>query len=138
MIDNHTEIRVRYADTDQMKVAYYSQYLIWFECGRTELLRQIGYPYSHLEAQGVSLPVVEAWCRYHKPARYDELLSVRTTLTDLPKVRLRLDYEISRCEPHEILAEGYTIHAFLNSEGHPTRAPKVFLEILKPYFEANQ
>lgn len=135
MIDNQTEIRVRYADTDQMKVAYYSQYLVWFECGRTELLRQIGCPYSHIEAQGFSLPVIEAWCRYHKPARYDELLIVRTRLSELPKVRLRLDCEVFRHEPREILVEGYTVHAFLNSAGQPVRAPKAFLEILKPYFK---
>ncbi|HDI52103.1 acyl-CoA thioesterase [candidate division KSB1 bacterium] len=137
MIDNCIEIRVRYADTDQMKVAYYSQYLIWFECGRTELLREIGYPYSRLEAEGIILPVIEAWCQYHKPARYDEVLTVRTTLPNLPRVKLRLDYQIFRSEPHEMLARGYTVHAFLNSEGHPVRPPKAFLEILKSYFETN-
>ncbi|HUN66570.1 MAG TPA: thioesterase family protein [Bacteroidota bacterium] len=127
MIFSDTEIRVRYADTDQMKFAYYGKFFEYFEQGRSDLLRQIGMPYPELEQMGYYLPVIEAHARYRKSARYDDLLIVRTVLRDPPQVRVRIEYEV-RLRDGEVLAEGYTVHSFLNAEnGRPTRAPEEFL-----------
>ncbi len=132
MIRHTTEIRVRYADTDQMKVVYHGKYLEYFELGRSALIRSLGLPYSELESRGVLLPVVEAFARYRKPAKYDELLSVEACVRELPKASLRIEYKIFRGSEEEPLAEGYTVHSFLNaSTGRPLRAPSYFVDILK-------
>lgn len=134
MIANTTRIRVRYADTDQMGFAYYANYLVWFEVGRTEMLRECGLPYSELETMGAALPVLEAHCTYRKSARYDQLLRVVSRLQEMPRVSLRIDYEIFD-ESEQLLAEGYTTHAFINKEGRPVRPPQVFMAKVKEMFE---
>ena len=133
MIANTTRIRVRYADTDQMGFAYYANYLVWFEVGRTEMLRECGLPYAELEAMGAALPVLEAHCTYRKSARYDQLLRVVSRLQEMPRVSLRIDYEIFD-ESDQLLAEGYTTHAFINQEGKPMRPPQVFMAKMKELF----
>jgi len=135
MISNATTVRVRYADTDQMGFAYYSNYLVWFEIGRTELLRQIGYPYTQLEEDGTILPVVEVYCRYHRPARYDQLVHIVSQLREIPRARIRIDYQILDEAQHTLLAEGYTVHCFVGAAGNPVRAPQAFLDVIKPYFD---
>src|SRR5205085_10715599 len=82
-------VRVRYADTDQMGVTYHANYLVWFEVGRTDWLRGSGWTYREMEAAGVSLPVIEVFCQYHQPARYDDELEIRTRATLLTPVRIR-------------------------------------------------
>jgi len=133
MIEHTTRIRVRYADTDQMHVAYYARYLEWFEVGRTELLRARALPYAEIEKYEVALPVLEVYCKYRKPARYDQLLRVISRLKSMPRASLRIDYEIFD-EAEQLLAEGHTVHTFINMEGKPVRPPQVFIQKLKEFF----
>jgi acyl-CoA thioester hydrolase len=114
-------LRVRYAETDQMGVVYYANYLVWFEIGRTELLRTFGWTYREMEAAGYTLPVIHATCRYHRPARYDDELDIVTTGAVLSPVRLAFDYEILRGD--EPIVTGRTEHASLNPKGRPVRLP---------------
>ena len=126
-----TNIRVRYADTDQMKMVYYGKFFEYFEQGRSDLLREIGMPYPEIERMGYYLPVIEAHARYAKAARYDDLLIVKTILNDTPRARIRIEYEICHGQANEFLAEGYTVHGFIHAvTGRPTRAPRQFLETL--------
>jgi len=119
-----TRVRVRYAETDQMGVVYYANYLVWFEVGRTDLLRSSGWSYREMEAEGFSLPVVEAHCEYRASARYDDDLEIRTTGTLLSPVRLRFDYQVVRVgDQAAALAAGHTVHAALDASGRPRRLP---------------
>lgn len=132
LIQHKSEIRVRYADTDQMKVVYHGKYLEYFELGRSDLIRSLGLPYSVLEKQGVLLPVIEAFVKYQKPARYDDLLFVQSSIDTLPKATLKIDYQLFRAGESDVLADGYTIHSFLNaSTNKPMRVPSQFLDILE-------
>jgi acyl-CoA thioester hydrolase len=132
MIKQVTQVRARYADTDQMKFVYYGKFFEYFEQGRSDLLRSIGLPYPEIEAMGLILPVVEAHASYKQPAKYDDLINVVTYLREAPVARVRLDYEVFREGETELLADGYTIHSFVNAEtGRPTRAPAQFLETLQ-------
>lgn len=129
MIKHTTKIRVRYADTDQMKSAYYGRYFEYFEQGRSDLLRDIGMPYPLIEEMGIFLPVIEAHASYRRPARYDEQLNIVTMLREMPVARVRLDYEVFREGETEPIGDGYTIHSFVNAvSGKPTRAPAQFIE----------
>lgn len=137
MIASDTKIRVRYADTDQMKMVYYAKFFEYFEQGRSDLLRDIGMPYPEIERMGYFLPVIEAHAKYFKSARYDDLLVVRTILQDVPQVRVRIEYEVRNDASGDLHAEGYTIHGFLNAAtGKPSRAPDRFVELLTDRFAA--
>ncbi len=119
-----TTIRVRYAETDQMGVAYYANYLVWFEVGRTDWLRQAGATYRDMERDdGVALPVIEAHCEYRRPARYDDDLTITTTATLLTPVRVRFDYQVQRATDDTPLAVGHTVHASVDAGGKPVRLP---------------
>ena len=132
MVRHTSDIRIRYADTDQMKFAYYGKFFEYFEQGRSDLLRDIGLPYTRVEEMGLLLPVIEAHASYKKAARYDDLLHVVTILRETPVARVRLDYEVTRDGEKDLLAEGYTIHSFVNAEtGKPTRAPAQFVEAIE-------
>ncbi|MCX6120415.1 MAG: thioesterase family protein [Ignavibacteriales bacterium] len=132
MIKHITEIRVRYADTDQMKVVYHGKYFEYFEVGRAALIRSLGLPYSELETRGILLPVIEAFAKYRKPARYDDLLSIEAIVPELPKATLKIHYQVFRNHEEELLAEGYTIHSFLDvATGKPTRPPLYFMQIME-------
>ncbi len=136
MIRNTTVIRVRYADTDQMKQVYYGKYFEYFEQGRSDMLRSIGLPYSHIEEMGLYLPVIEAHAEYKRPARYDDELEVIVMLRDRPVARVRLDYEVRRGGEPEPLATGYTIHGFVNAvTGKVSRAPAQFIEAIEKAME---
>ncbi len=117
MKKDETLVRVRYQETDQMGVAYYANYLIWFEVGRTELMRNLELPYREFEKSDIFLPVLKAYCEYKQPARYDDELKITTRLESLNNVRLVFNYEITKAE--EFLASGYTEHAFVNDSGRP-------------------
>jgi acyl-CoA thioester hydrolase len=131
MVSTETKIRVRYADTDQMKMVYYGKFFEYFEQGRSDLLREIGLSYPEIERMGYYLPVIEAHARYLRSARYDDLLTVKTILSELPQARVRIEYEVFNEGGKEPLASGYTVHTFVNaSTGKPTRAPDLFLETL--------
>ena len=122
--------RVIYGDTDQMGVVYYANYLRWFESGRSEFLRQIGLPYSTIEAQGFHFPVVEVNCRYTQSARYDDLIQIETTLVDLGRASLKFVYRISRETDGSFLAGGKTTHACIDQSGRITRIPEILLQAL--------
>jgi acyl-CoA thioester hydrolase len=119
-----SRVRVRYAETDQMGVVYHSNYFVWFEVGRTDLLRGNGWTYREMEADGVSLPVIEAHCAYKQPARYDDDLEIRTTGTLVSPVRVEFSYEVVRPKDHQTVAIGRTVHASLDRNGRPCRLPE--------------
>ncbi len=119
--DVRIRVRVRYAETDQMGVVYHANYFVWFEIGRTELLRVFGWTYREMEAAGYALPVIRASCEYHRPARYDDDLEIATTGVLCSPVRLAFDYEIRRAG--ERIVTGRTEHASLNPQGRPVRLP---------------
>jgi acyl-CoA thioester hydrolase len=123
-------VRVRYADTDQMGMAYHANYLRWFEVGRTEMLRALGMSYREVEEAGIRMPVLEARCRYLKPARYDDELAIVTTLADLGRASLCFEYRVVREADGELLARGRTEHCFLDPAGRPVRPPAFFAELL--------
>jgi len=126
-----TRLRVRYADTDRMGVAYYANYLVWFEVGRTEWLRETGWTYREMESDGLALPVIEAHCAYRQPARYDDEIEIATRATLLSPVRLRFDYEVTRSAHGIVTASGYTVHAAIDGTGKPCRLPARVREILE-------
>jgi len=121
---------VRYADTDRMGIAYHANYLVWFEVGRTEWLRESGWTYRQMEEGGVSLPVIEAHCEYRQPARYDDEIEISTAATVLSQVRVRFDYEARLSGSSTLAATGHTVHASLGTDGRPRRLPPGVLELL--------
>ena len=126
-----TEYRVIYGDSDPFDVVYYANYFDFFERGRTELFRQLGFTYRELQNTGVFLPVSETFCKYHKSARYDDLLMIETSIAYIKRVSIRFDCKVYRKNPETLLAEGYTVHAFVDREGKIRRAPKEVLEIVE-------
>jgi acyl-CoA thioester hydrolase len=116
-----SHVRVRYAETDQMGVVYYANYLVWFEVARTDWLRAAGLTYRELEAEGLFLPVIEARCEYRAPARYDDLLAVEATARLVSPARLAFDYAVTG--PGGLVAGGLTVHALLDGRGRPVRVP---------------
>jgi acyl-CoA thioester hydrolase len=127
---NLFEIRVRFADVDPMGVAYYAHYLRWFEIGRTEFLRQLGITYKEVEKTGVSYPVTEVKVKYSVPIVYDELIKIRTWLGFIKKASLKMEYEIVNADTDEFHAEGYTIHAAVESGGKIVRISDRLLSFL--------
>jgi acyl-CoA thioester hydrolase len=122
-------IRVRYAETDQMGVVYYGNYFTWFEVGRVELCRQFGFTYKQMEIEDDCLLVVaEASCRYKRPARYDDLLTVRARVVQSQRRTLRFGYEIIHQESGELIATGETVHVFCDRQGRPKSLPEKYLK----------
>lgn len=121
MIESRSHVTVRYAETDMMGVVYHGSYLPWFEIGRTTLLKEMGVAYRKLEEDGFRLPVLEVTAKYFRPALYDDVITIVTTLREKPLLRIRLDYEVRRDQ--ELLATGHTVHAFIDREGKPVRPP---------------
>jgi acyl-CoA thioester hydrolase len=119
-----TTVRVRYAETDQMGIAWHGEYLVWFEVGRTDLLRGCGCTYRELEAQGLRLPVIEVQARYLRPALYDDVLEIHTRLTGVAGARVSFDYEVRREGTEGPLATGSTSHAAIDLRGRPRRIPE--------------
>lgn len=124
-----THLRVRYAETDKMGVVYYANYLVWFEVARTDLLRSLGWSYREMEAAGISLPVIEAHCEYHRPARYDDEIEVRTEGQMLSPVRMQFTYTIVRREDESPAASGHTVHAAVTRAGRVCRLPDRIREV---------
>ena len=130
-LSHKTPYRVIYADTDNMGVAYYANYLRWFEIGRTELLRAWQLPYREIESRGLLLPVAEAHCKYAAPARYDHVLIIEASLDPAYKGGLKIDYRILSQDEKTLHATGYTRHAFVNTEGRVIRPPKFMRELIQ-------
>jgi acyl-CoA thioester hydrolase len=129
-------IRVRYGDTDPMGFAYYAHYLRWFEIGRAEMLRALGTSYRAVEEGGTSLPVVEARCRYLRPARYDDLITIETGLLELHRASVQFAYRVVREAGGELLAFGHTEHCFLGRHGKPGRPSAELAGLLRRAPEA--
>ncbi|RZN81436.1 MAG: acyl-CoA thioesterase [Winogradskyella sp.] len=127
MNKNETQIRVRYGETDQMGVVYHANYASYFEVGRTEWLRQYGITYKSMEENGIMLPVVSLNIKYKNSARYDDLLTLKTSLKKTPMASIEFDYELLN-NKNELLATGNTILVFIDMEkNRPTRCPKYLL-----------
>lgn len=128
----HTfRFRVRYSETDQMGTFYNSRPLEWFECGRSELMRHHGLPYTEMEARGALLPLVEAHVDFLGRARYDDLLEMTSVARLEGRARLRVDAHIVQAETARGVAKGYTVHAFVDPAGKPIRPPSWFLDFLR-------
>ena len=119
---HEVQVRVRYQETDQMGVVYHGNYFTFFEVGRTEYLRNCGYTYREMEAEGVFAVVAKADCSFHKAARYDDLLTIRTTIKRITRVKVEYEHHVLR--DSELLATGHITLAFVDSEGKIQLAPK--------------
>lgn len=127
---HETSFRVRYAETDQMGVVYYANYLIWMELGRAEYCRAAGIRYRNMEVDdGILLAVVEAHCRYLHPARYDEEIAVKTWVAKANQRMVEFQYEIREAESGRRLASGYTKHMFLSPEMRPVKLPEKYFAV---------
>jgi acyl-CoA thioester hydrolase len=136
MFTSQTQIRVRYAETDQMGVVYHSHYFPWFESARAEAIRELGLTYADMEKTGVIMPVIEVQCKYLRPARYDDLLTVKVILKELPlHHKIRFDHEIVNAS-NELLASGYVLLYFMEAGTMKRTNMPVELRLkLQPYFD---
>lgn len=138
MYKNDALVRPRYAETDQMGVIYHGNYYAWFEVGRSDFFRSLGYTYKRLEQEGIILPVVESSCKYIKPAMYDEEVLIRTYVEMQKGIRIGFKYEVLRKDDEVLLAEGRTLHAFVGKDLKPIRLKslseefKAVLEKVRP------
>ncbi|MFA4916479.1 MAG: thioesterase family protein [Syntrophales bacterium] len=122
------KVRVTYADTDAMSIVYHTNYLKWFEIGRTELLRDMDVVYAEMESDGYNLPVIEIWGRYLLPARYDQIVLVETEVVYLRRASIKFNYLIWDEKKENTLVEGYTLHACTDRNGKIVRIPAVIME----------
>src|SRR5262245_55149956 len=127
---SETRFNVRYAETDQMGVVYYANYLVWMEIGRTDFCRQLGFNYRDMEREGAFLIVAEANCRYLAPARYDDSIVVETRLEQLNRRVITFGYSISNSETRQLLAEGKTVHVTVGADRKMRSVPKPYLDFL--------
>jgi acyl-CoA thioester hydrolase len=128
-ISGETKLRVRYAETDKMGVVYHSNFLIWFEVGRVELLRQLGFQYSEMEAEdNCHIPVVDLRVRYKSPALYDDEIVVRTQIKNVRSSLLHFSYEIFREADRTLLATGETMHIIVNNKLERTMLPEKYMQ----------
>jgi len=135
MFQNATKLRVRYGETDQMGYMYYGNYAEFFEVGRVEMLRSLGLTYAGMEASGIMMPVLELKCKYLKPARYDEEITINVIMDKMPGVKIHFRYELFN-HREELIHIGETLLAFINMKtNRPCLPPADFVEKLKPFFE---
>lgn len=121
--------RVRYQETDRMRIVYHSNYIIWFDMGRTEFLRSLGYEYSQLEREGIWLPVVEVGCKYKSPAEYDDEITIETGIEELTRVKIKFKYRVLKGEA--LLVEGFTVQGFTTDKLKPIAINRVNPELYK-------
>ena len=124
-----TVVRVPYADTDRMGIVYHANYVKYFEMGRTECLREFGFPYAELEKEGVWMPVASVFCEYKSPAKYDDLLVIRTRVAELKGATIVMAYEIYKKGETELLARGETKHPITDDQLRPIRLRNVKREL---------
>lgn len=135
MYTHSTKIRVRYGETDQMGYAYYGNYAQYYEVGRVEMLRSLGMDYAGMERDGVMLPVLELNCKFIKPALYDQEITIRTTVNEVPGIRIRFRYELFN-ENQELINIGDTTLVFIDMEKNkPCRPPEEFMKRLMVWFK---
>jgi acyl-CoA thioester hydrolase len=129
---NETRIRVRYAETDQMGVVYHANHFIWFEVGRVEFLRQLGFSYKNMESEDdCFIAVVDASCRYKAPVHYDDEVVVRTFLKHVREKVIHFGYELLSAEGGRLLAEGETTHIVANAQMKPRRLPEKYMKAFR-------
>ena len=134
MYQAETQVRVRYAETDQMGHVYHGNYVIYHEVARVDAMKQIGFNYKELEDSGIMMPVFENHNKFVKPALYDELLTIKVTIAEMPRVKMTFSYELTN-EKKELVNTGWTTLFFMNKDTlRPTKAPSQLLEVLAPYF----
>jgi acyl-CoA thioester hydrolase len=134
MMITETKIRVRYGETDQMGVVYHGNYALYFEEARTAALRQIEITYKSLETEGVMMPVVSLHCDFKRPAKYDDLLLIRTTMKELPTAKIVLDYEVFN-EQEQLLCTGNSTLVFVDMKtNRPTRCPEHLYQKFSTFF----
>ena len=134
MLQTTHQIRVRYGETDPMKYVYYGNYAEYLEVARVELFRKIGISYNEIEQRGIWLPVSEYSIKYLKPAKYDDLLEIKTTIKKLPSVRIEFEYEIYN-QANEMLTEAHTTLFFLDAEKQKiTKCPEFLINLIKKYW----
>jgi acyl-CoA thioester hydrolase len=132
-----TPLRVRYAETDQMGVVYHSNYLVWFEIGRVEFMREHGLSYKEMELEeGCMIAVVEAMARYRAPARYDEELVIETELQSARGAVIRFEYRVVRAEDSVLLCEGHTVHVVVGRDMKRRRLPEKYAALLAAHVES--
>lgn len=130
------QLRVRYAETDQMGYVYYGNYATYYEVARTEMLRNTGITYKELEEMGVMMPVIEMQIKYHQPAKYDDLIRMRVSIKEKPGIRIKFNYELFN-ENNILLNTGYTELVFIDMQrNRPCKPPQIFLDKLEPHFQA--
>lgn len=135
MISHDTKIRVLYKHTDQMGVVHHSNYINFFEAARTELMREIGLTYAEVERRGIMMPILDVHIKYQQPARYDEVITVRASIAQMPMARVNFDYEVIG-EDGRAIATGSTTLGFIDSlSRRPQRAPQWLVEVLRPHIE---
>lgn len=134
MLSTTVDIRVRYAETDAMGVVYHANYLPWFEIARIALFEKIGVSYRALEDRGYLLPVLEAHLKYIAPARFDDVVKVTVSMSEMPRVRLRVHYTIEL--NGRVITTGETLHAFMDREARAVKPPPDFMETLGAHFDA--
>lgn len=115
--------RVIYRDTDKMGISYYANYFVWFEAARTEYFRELGLPYTECEKKGYFLPVVECSARYISSSTYDDLITVRTSVSSIRRSSLRFEYLVFKDKPENLVATGFSTHVFVNADMRPVRVP---------------
>ncbi|MCL2799503.1 MAG: acyl-CoA thioesterase [Endomicrobia bacterium] len=130
---NILQLRIAYADTDQMGMVYYGNYLTFFERGRTEFLREVGFEYKTIEERGFFFPVIHAECDYYYPAKYDDLITIETKLTELTAASITCSYKVKLVD--KLLAVGKTKHPFVNKTLKPVRFPKDIREMFEKHLE---
>lgn len=134
MLSNKIRIRVRYGEVDRMGYLHHGNYALYFEEGRTELIRKLGLTYREMEDQGILLPVREFHIHYYKPALYDDEITIRTSLIKYPSVRLEFDYQMINSQG-EVLSEAKTTLVFVDAETRkPMRVPEFFEKLIHPFF----
>lgn len=134
MYTHSTKVRVRYGETDQMGYVYYGNYAEYYEVARVEMLRSLGMDYASMESSGVMMPVLELNCKYIRPARYDQELTIKTTIAELPGIRIHFKYEIFN-ESVELINIGTTTLVFVDMEKNkPCSPPEDFMEKLRGFF----
>lgn len=134
MYTHDTQIRVRYADTDKMGFCYYGNYPKFYEIARVESFRALDFSYKEMEDAGVGMPVLDMQIKYHGPAKYDELLTIKLIVAEMPRARITFKYEI-RNEEDKLINTGETTLAFMNMEsGRPVKMPIKLQKLMAPYF----
>ena len=137
MIESFSQVRVRYAETDQMKFAHHCNYVNWFELARIDLMREYGISYASLEKEGYLLPVLTIQIEYLRPARFDDVITIRSYIEKPPRAKIEIKYSVTN-EQGELLSKGNTLHSFMNLKDRAIKPPKMFLNALAPYFDSDQ